>query len=361
MSVERAQILRLNFECLRSIPGGVNEVRLWWDEQLGCHRVGKRFDLSCLDDVLPEPATLQMIEHANVVGVIAASPIEDEELYPPPMRVIELITPYFPRGSITDALLRGEHFSPTRSVQIVQAMLQGLSNLHDVHGIAHRDIKSGNVLLTDDKDPAIAKICDLGLAGLFDESNHVPALNNPTLYSPPEFKYGGLLTRAAELYPVALILLELLKGPFDYAGYSTRDIVRQLSEGRHPTLKSDRQPPIWASRPMRRFLAKSLQTDPVNRFQSAREMSNSLAKVACIDWIRVNETTWEAPFLFKPGRRIRVSARTGADGSVELATQIDAGSGWRQAIGTRPQTVQQLESSQGRAVFDQATTIAIAR
>lgn len=361
MSVADTQILRLNFECLRSIPGGVNEVRLWWDEQLGCHRVGKRFDLSCLDDALPEPATLQMIKHDNVVGVIAASPIEDKKLYPPPMQVIELITPYFPQGSITDALLRGERFTPTRAVQITQAILRGLANLHDVHGIAHRDIKSGNVLLTDEKDPAIAKICDLGLAGIFDDAGQVPALNNPTLYSPPEFECGASLSHAAELYPVALILLELQKGPFEYESYSTSSIVERLLVDKHPTLDADRQPPIWASRSMRRFLSKSLHADPAKRFQSAREMSNSLAKVVCIDWFPTDETTWEAPFAFKPGRRIRIASRTNSDGAVELKTQVDAGSGWRQATGIPSQTVLQLDSRHGRAVFDQATTIAIAR
>ncbi|MCV7048388.1 protein kinase [Mycobacterium frederiksbergense] len=217
-------LLRLDYECLRSIPGGLNEVRLWWDDQLGCHRVGKRYDTACVDDVLPEPATLQMIDHPNVVGVVAAGVIEDKKLYPPPMRVIELITPYFPRGSITDALLRGERFTCTRAVQIVQAILRGLATLHDVHEIAHRDLKSGNVLLTDDSDPAVAKICDLGLAGLFDDSGTVPALNNPTLYSPPEFKSGAPLSQAADLVP---------RWPHS-AGAAERAVrLRQLSDGRH--------------------------------------------------------------------------------------------------------------------------------
>lgn len=354
-------ILRLDYECLRSIPGGLNEVRLWWDDQLGCHRVGKRYDTSCLDDVLPEPATLQMIEHVNVVSVAAACVIEDRKLYPPPMKVIELITPYFPRGSITDALLRGERFTPTRAVQITQAILRGLAELHDVHGIAHRDIKSGNVLLTDDSNPAVAKICDLGLAGLFDDFGGVPALNNPTLYSPPEFECGASLSRAAELYPVGLILLELLKGPFAYADYAMSDIVERLMQGKHATASADREPPVWVSDSMRRFLTKAVHKDPNSRFKSAREMANKLARVICIDWQETDELSWQAPFAFKPGRLIRITGIRDTDGCIELTTQVDNGKGWRRATNVKPRTIRKLDSTQGREVFDQATKIAIAR
>ena len=132
------QRLRLDFECLQSIRGGINEVRLWWDDLLGCERVGKRIDLSNLDHVLPEPSTLQMIDHRNVVPVVAAAYVDG---FPAAFRVVELITPYFPRGSVTDALLRGEKFLPSQAVAIVQAALRGLSELHEVYGIAHRDIK----------------------------------------------------------------------------------------------------------------------------------------------------------------------------------------------------------------------------
>src|SRR6185295_16895520 len=96
----------------------------------------------------------------NVVPVLAAPFVDG---YHPNLKVIEIITPFYPRGSITDALLRGARFSPTEAVQIAQAALRGLGCLHEVHGILHRDIKSGNILLAN--DDSIAKVADLGLAG----------------------------------------------------------------------------------------------------------------------------------------------------------------------------------------------------
>lgn len=125
--------LTFDFECLRSIPEGINEVRVWRSELLGCDLVGKRMDISFLeDDVLPEARTLMSIDHRNVVPIRTAAIVSG---YPSPMRVIEIITPYYPRGSITDALLRGEHFRCREAVAIVQATLRGLAELHEVHGI----------------------------------------------------------------------------------------------------------------------------------------------------------------------------------------------------------------------------------
>ncbi|MFJ5871809.1 protein kinase [Dietzia maris] len=358
MSEPQYERLELRFECLESIPGGLNEVRLWWDDQLACKRVGKRYDTSCLDDVLPEPAALEMLKHDNIVPVIAAAEINDTRLYPPPMRVVELVTPYFPRGSITDALLRGEQFIPTESIVICQAILQGLAFLHDVHNVAHRDIKSGNILLCEPYDAAKAKVCDLGLAGIFDESGLVPALNNPTLYSPPEFENGANLQRTSDLYPVGLVLIELLTGAFPYEEYSTSSIIERLGAGQHAVRDVHRAPPVWAHSTLRRFLAKALQKDPTRRFQSAREMSNSLAKVKAIDWTMSDPFTWEASYPFNPSRSIRISAPKNGDGTHTLSTQINSGKGWRRAKNTPDVTVSDLHSPAARSAFGRATDIA---
>ena len=156
---ERDRVLRLDFECLQTLPGGLSDVRVWWDDNLGCDHVGKRIDLSSLDNVLPEPSTLKAIDHDNVVPILVAPTVEG---YPAPMRVVEIVTPYYPLGSLTDAFLRGVRFTPIQSIRIVQAALRGLGHLHEIKGIAHRDIKSGNILLTGDEH--VARLADLGLS-----------------------------------------------------------------------------------------------------------------------------------------------------------------------------------------------------
>lgn len=187
-SLERSRPLRLAFECLQTLPEGSNPVRVWWDENLQCEQVGKRVDLSNLDDVLPEPAILRQIRHDHVVPILAA-PVVDG--FPQPMRVIEIVTPYYKRGSLTDAFIRGERFGPTETVRIVQAALRGLGHLHEVHGILHRDIKSPNILLTEDE--FLARVGDLGCAGRIGEDGRTPALDIPPCTARPNWSEQAFL------------------------------------------------------------------------------------------------------------------------------------------------------------------------
>jgi serine/threonine protein kinase len=345
----------LKFECLQTLPVGSSPVRVWWDDNLKCYRVGKRIDLSVLDDVLPEPATLQNINHNNVVPVIAAPMVEG---FRAPMRVIELVTPYYPRGSLTDAFLRGETFRPTEAVRIVQAALRGLAHLHEVQGILHRDIKSPNILLTD--DAFVAKIADLGCAGRIDDNGTTPALAIPTLYSPPELVGTGVLTRASDLYPMGLVLLELLRGGFDYEAYPKVDVARRLMRGMSPLTMTERIRPIWVSSSLRRILNKSLNSLPVQRYQSAAAMDNALSRAHVIDWAETDSLRWEAPCRHHRNRRVRIDATARRKGGYRISAQIDRGNGWRR-YGLEDLDVDALDSPPVRTFFDQATETAIVR
>ncbi|WP_117427296.1 serine/threonine-protein kinase [Mycobacterium marinum] len=349
---ERERVLRLPYECIQSIAAGMSDVRVWWDPNLQCERVGKRYDLSNLDDVLPEAATLQRIDHRNVVPILAAPDVDG---YPAGMRVIEIVTPFYKRGSITDALLRGDRFRPTQAIQITQAALRGLGCLHEVHGILHRDIKSGNILLAE--DDSLAKVADLGLAGELAADGTVPAIDNPTLYTPPELVATGVLTRPSDIFAMGLVLLELLNGPFNYESYQRTTVVERLMALRSPLSKADRTYPIWASRSVRRVLNKALHRNPNERFQTASDMDNAMSRVRVVDWQQADEGQWEAPFLHRPSHRIQVSARAVRGSGTRMSIRVDRGNGWRRC-GVPDQDVPSLDAVAAFSVFDQATDIA---
>jgi serine/threonine protein kinase len=352
---ERDRILRLDFECLQTLQGGINDVRVWWDDNLGCERVGKRIDLSGLDDVLPEPSTLQDIHHDNVVPILAAPIVEG---YPAPMRVVEIVTPYYPLGSLTDRFLEGARFPPIQAIRIVQAALRGLGHLHEVKGIAHRDVKSGNILLTGDEH--VARIADLGCAGQMTSDGTVPALGNPTLYSPPELVGAGVLTRASDVYAMGLVLLEALRGGFDYASYTSLGVAQRLLRGFSPLSTSDRVVPVWVSRSLRRVLNKALQSHPSNRYQTASAMDHELSRVTMVDWVQTDEMVWQAPFMYHSNWRMRVDATPRRRGGFRLRSRIDRGSGWRR-YGLDDLDVDVLDSVPVRSFFDHATDTAIVR
>lgn len=351
---ERDRVLSLDFECLRSIPEGLSEVRVWWDKYLKVERVGKRIDLTTIDDALPEPETLQAISHDHVVPVLSAAKVGG---FPAGMHVVEIVTPYYPLGSITDALLRGERFSARDAVRIARAGLSGLRELHEVHQIVHRDIKSGNILLCGEHP--YAKIADLGLAGRMDASGHVHALNNPTLYSPPEFIETGRLSAASDIFAMGLVLRELLGGPFPYAEYQTSQIVERLWRLDNPILPEDRLLPVWTPKDLRAVVRKATAPRPGDRFQSAREMDDALARARVADWLQVSAERWEAPLVHQTGT-IAVEAKWRARDkayliSVKKRTRVR----WMHVHG--PVLAGDLRSTEARKAFDQATMIACAR
>lgn len=351
---ERERVLSLDFECLRSIPEGLSEVRVWWDKYLKVKRVGKRIDLSAFDDVLPEPETLQAIAHENIVTVVSAAKVGG---YSTGMDVIEIITPYFPLGSITDALLRGRRFSASEAVRITRAALRGLRELHEVHRIIHRDVKSGNILLCEGHP--FAKVADLGLAGRMNAAGEVPALENPTLYSPPEFVETGLIRTESDTFAMGLVLRELLGGPFPYGEYTTSKVVEKLTKLENPIAPDDRLLPIWAPKDLRQIYRKATSRQTQSRYGSAREMDDALARARIADWTQVSGTRWEAPLVHESGT-VAVDAKWQTRKKTYLmTTKRRRRLRWTEV--QNPAQTADLRSTEARKVFDQATTIACAR
>ena len=352
---ERERILILPFECLKTFPDGINEVRLWWDKYLQVERVGKRIDLSGLeqDGSLPEPATLQAIDHPNVVQVLTAARVPD---YKPPLDVVELVTPYFKRGSITDALLRGERFKLTEAVAIGQKILFGLSELHDVKRILHRDMKSGNVLLSEDS--SLAKVADLGIAAQLDSSGKAPIAYNPTLYAPPEFN-TGVLTTASDIYGVGLIVTELIAGAFPYDDYTMAGNIERLERGLPAIRDNDLGLPIYVHRTLRRVVAKSVEREPSKRYSNARAFAAALAKAPVIDWEQTDDAKWEAPFRHHPSKRIKITATRKRDNSYEFVARTRTQLTWRKS--GQSLTVPSLKSPEVRRIFESATELASKR
>jgi hypothetical protein len=68
------RVLSLPFECLETLPGGMREVRVWYDSLTDQLVVGKRLDLTMVESgVLIEPQLLAAVTHDHVVPILAAA------------------------------------------------------------------------------------------------------------------------------------------------------------------------------------------------------------------------------------------------------------------------------------------------
>ncbi len=316
--------------------------------------MGKRFDLTMVDaSVLPEASTLRSIKHDNVVEVKGAARVDG---YDPLMDVIEIITPHYPRGSITDALLRGEEFTTREAIVIMTSALRGLRELHMRHNILHRDIKSGNILLT--SPPIYALVADIGVAGTLDSNGSAPAVNNPTLYSPPELMTAGVLTMSSDLYSMGLVMRELLGGAFPYGAYSRQQVVEELAAGRSAIRPVDLELPVWAPTNLRKLYRKATAGSPARRFQNAKDMGHAISRLSLANWTTAETNTWEAAGIGRNPPRYRVEA-TVADQGYVISLRKATGARWRRPQHQNDVLVDSLHARETQRIFDAANAMAV--
>ena len=127
------------------------------------------------------------------------------------------VMPYYPRGSLAEAL-------PLAVDQVVRAaaeIAQALDALHAA-GIVHRDVKPSNVLLGGDG----AVLADFGLARGVDSTQltHDGQLLGTAHYLAPELIEGAAATPASDVYAFACLVYEAATGAPPFAGRNEAEI-----------------------------------------------------------------------------------------------------------------------------------------
>ncbi len=112
---------------------------------------------------------------------------------------------------------------------IMQAAL-GLEYAHH-HGLIHRDVKPGNILVTPD---GIAKVSDLGLAGFALKPDEDPRagkiVGTPDYLSPEQIRTPKEVRGTADIYSLGCTLYYAITGKVPFPGGTTADKTRRHCE-----------------------------------------------------------------------------------------------------------------------------------
>ncbi|HEU4731705.1 MAG TPA: serine/threonine-protein kinase [Kofleriaceae bacterium] len=344
--------LRLPFESIRTIYAGQGEVRLYRNEITGVEQVGKRVSALGLEkaSVFREARVLQALRHDHLVPILdvaVVEPVEDKLI-----QTIEMIIPYYPRGSICDALLRGEQFTIAESVQFVRDGLQGLDELHERQRLIHRDMKSPNILID---DRGRGRVGDLGIAIPMSDDGTAEAFHTTQIYAAPEIFTTQQVDRRTDLYGIGLVLFELLNGRLPYDEYDTDSIVKRLEKGQRPIKKAHLvQRPIVPPR-IRQVINKAIAVDPAERYATSRQMLAAIDQAPFIDWRLIqNEDAvkvWEGATLAEPKIQYRVTATKAKRGSEWKLLGQKHINAWQRCV--EDQTVPGPAGVKATAFFDQ--------
>jgi len=180
----------------------------------------------------------------------------------------------FVEGGQLDEVVRRTPMSIRQAVELITKVARTVHYAHE-HGILHRDIKPGNLLLDANSEPHLT---DFGLARLLEIESSVTqtldVLGTPS-YMAPEQAVGNnaAVTSATDVYGLGAVLYQLLTGQAPFAGGTTYETIKLLldTEPRQPRLLNPK-----INRDLSTICLKSLEKDPKRRYSSALALAEDL-------------------------------------------------------------------------------------
>jgi serine/threonine protein kinase len=209
-----------------------------------------------------------LAQHPNIVTVLDAGVTEAGRPY--------LVMPFLARGSLLDELERCGRL-PWR--QVVEWGIQLSGALHTAHlaGILHRDLKPGNVLLSEYGEPLLA---DFGIAlDVVQQAGTTTASSITPAFCAPELLGAAASTVASDVYGLAATLWTALagRGPFERTDGGQDSMVALLA--RVVTDRPADLRPLGVPGPLAGLLDAGLAKDPARRPPSALALAEGLQQV----------------------------------------------------------------------------------
>jgi TolB-like protein len=182
----------------------------------------------------------------------------------------------FVEGGQLDEVARRKPMSIRQAVELVTKVARTVQYAHE-HGILHRDIKPGNILLDAKGEPHLT---DFGLARLVESESSVTqtldVLGTPS-YMAPEQAVGNnaAVSNTTDVYGLGAVLYQLLTGHPPFAGGTTYETIKLLED------TEPRPPRLWnpkVDRDLSTICLKCLEKDPKRRYPSALALAEDLER-----------------------------------------------------------------------------------
>ena len=195
-----------------------------------------------------------------------------------------VVTEFVDGGTLANWAAAGPR-SWRQCVELLTGVAEGLAAAHEA-GIMHRDIKPGNILVS---QSGYAKLADFGLAKLEDTSSddtrtRTNVIVGTTAYMSPEQATGGACDTRSDIFSFGVVMYEMLSGRRPFDGKSSSETVQCILQ-QQPSPLSDSIPSA-----LRNVVEKALEKEPGERYQFAREIAVDLRRVA-----RRTETASDIP------------------------------------------------------------------
>ena len=212
------------------------------------------------------------LQHPHILGLIDSGTIgeEGDELRGRPYYVM----PYIEGESLRERLERDGQLPVPEAVRIATEVASALDYAHR-HGVIHRDIKPGNILLYD----GTAVVADFGISLAISEAGGTRitqsgiAVGTPAYMSPEQAAADRTVSARTDIYALGAVTYEMLSGETPFTGPSVQAIIARvlMEEPRLLTTRRRSIPPHVEA-----AVLKALEKLPADRFASAHEFAEAL-------------------------------------------------------------------------------------
>lgn len=314
--------------------GGMGEVWCAEDEVLRRPVAVKlllpqRADDTAIERFRREARAAAVLSHPNVVAVYDFGTHEDRLFL-----VMELVE----GRTLTEELAVRGTLPAAEAADIIAQAAAGLAVAHD-HGLVHRDIKPGNLLLTAD---GTVKVADFGIARFVSDAatdlTSTGQIVGTTYYLAPERAKGVAAGPESDVYSLGCVLYQLVTGhpPFDA---DTPAAVLYQHVDLPPVPPAELRPELAG--PFQDSLLRMLAKDPADRPTAAQLATWSLD---------------DAPAWSRPAAVVPAAAAAAADADAEpptpvITTPVDK---------SRRRMIQTVVAAAGAAVVSTAVVVALA-
>ncbi len=254
------------------------DVRLHRSVALKTLRADAPADAEAAARLLREARVASVLSHPNVATIFEVGEFEDGG------RRTAFIAMEHVRGRTLAELLAADHPEPAAIVAIARQIAEALAEAHE-HGIVHRDVKPGNVMVT---ERGHVKVLDFGLASFSPASSeesatwsgrHGPlqeALAGTVAYMAPEQLRGARVDARTDVFSLGVVLYEALAGRRPFQGATLVALVDGVLHGSPPPLPAEG--PLSSA--LAALVSRMLERDPQRRLASMREVCLALDEIA---------------------------------------------------------------------------------
>ena len=184
------------------------------------------------------------------------------------------VMPYLEGENLRDRIDREKQLPVDEAVALASKVAGALQHAHE-HGVIHRDIKPGNILLQDG-EPVVADFgiaLALGVAGGTRLTETGLSVGTPFYMSPEQATGDQAVGASTDIYALGSVLYEMLVGEPPYPGATAQAVLGKIIAGK-PVSATEQRPSIPAN--VDAAVRKALEKLPADRFTSAQDFVRAL-------------------------------------------------------------------------------------